>query len=74
MIKHLWFKRKVYGWGWMPCSWEGWVVTLGFVILLIPVMTRMIDWTDKLLSLAILVIILIGICYKTGEKPRWQWG
>jgi hypothetical protein len=23
---------------------------------------------------ALLVAVLIGICFKTGESPRWQWG
>lgn len=24
--KHLWFKRKLYGWGWVPVRWQGWLV------------------------------------------------
>ena len=24
MPQKLWFKAKLYGWGWYPCSWEGW--------------------------------------------------
>jgi len=26
------------------------------------------------LPFLILTIAFIGIAYKTGEKPRWQWG
>ena len=27
-----------------------------------------------LLPITLLTITLIRICYKKGEKPRWQWG
>lgn len=32
-----WFKRKLYGWGWTPATWQGWIITciyIGLVILL----------------------------------------
>lgn len=38
-----WFKAKEYGWGWVPCSLEGWVATLlfafGYAFLLISFMS-----------------------------------
>jgi hypothetical protein len=27
-----------------------------------------------LLSIAILIIALFGVCYAKGETPRWRWG
>jgi hypothetical protein len=30
--------------------------------------------TEFLVETAVLVGLLIFICYKKGEKPRWQWG
>lgn len=33
--KKLWFCTKRYGWGWRPCSMEGWLVTLGFIALVL---------------------------------------
>ena len=30
--KKLWFRAKCYGWGWYPCSWEGWLVILIWAI------------------------------------------
>ncbi|MCX6717702.1 MAG: hypothetical protein NTU76_03445 [Candidatus Taylorbacteria bacterium] len=27
-MSKLWFKRKTYGWGWVPSSWEGWFVVI----------------------------------------------
>ena len=30
-----WFKRKLYGWGWTPATWQGWLVLAVFVVLMI---------------------------------------
>jgi hypothetical protein len=77
-----WFKRKLYGWGWTPARWQGWLVIGVFILLIVADFSR-IDATqhsgsDTLLNFApnalVLVLVLIGICYKTGESPRWQWG
>lgn len=28
-----WFKRKLYGWGWIPVKWQGWlVIVIGLAI------------------------------------------
>jgi len=32
------------------------------------------EWFKNLLAIFFMVGILIYICYKKGEKPRWQWG
>ncbi len=79
--QHLWFKAKLYGWGWTPVTWQGWVVILVYVALVLPIAYTIEDNTitstivlTRILPIAILTGILIGICYKTGEKPRWQWG
>jgi hypothetical protein len=26
-----WFKRKRYGWGWTPTTWQGWAVVVALV-------------------------------------------
>jgi uncharacterized membrane protein YhaH (DUF805 family) len=81
----LWFKRKLYGWGWAPATWEGWMVLLVYVALLVAlVVTREKDIPgnpdsgSNILTFAIPVIVLtilvITICYWKGEKPKWQWG
>ena len=78
----LWFKRKRYGWGWTPCSWEGWLVLAAYLILMIDTFKN-IDavqhsGSDTLINFAprfiILTLALIFICYKKGEKPKWSWG
>lgn len=77
----LWFKRKLFGWGWMPVRWQGWVVILVYIgVLLALSLTIDENSSDReamftlLLPLAILTAMLIRICYKKGEKPKWMWG
>lgn len=80
-----WFKAKLYGWGWTPAKWQGWVVTLVYVVLVLTlVFTREEsilgnpDSGSNFLTFALPIIIFtslfIYICYKKGERPHWQWG
>ncbi|MCM2339307.1 MAG: GPI inositol-deacylase [Burkholderiales bacterium] len=75
-IKKIWFKRKLYGFGWYPVTWEGWLTTLVWVLLFSFSMMTMNDheWLKNFVVIILSVIVLIYICYKKGEKPRWQWG
>lgn len=79
--KNLWFKRKLYGWGWTPVTWQGWSVVLLYVVLL-TALALTIDESSPpneiaflfILPAILLTITLIRICYRMGEKPKWQWG
>ena len=31
----IWFKAKMYGWGWQPQSWEGWLVLTMYLVAVI---------------------------------------
>jgi len=78
----IWFRRKIYGWGWCPCTWQGWLFLLAWVGLFV----RLFILTDKashsisdfligmIVPVAMLFIILFLVCYGKGEKPRWSWG
>ncbi len=83
--KGYWFKRKVYGWGWTPVRWQGWLVTLVYIALIsIILVTREDvipgnpDSGSNFLTFALPIILLtaalIFIAYKKGERPKWQWG
>lgn len=82
---HYWFKRKVYGWGWVPATCQGWSATLLYIVLIfILVLVREEDIPGNLdsgsnflvfgLPIIILTALFILIVYKKGEKPKWQWG
>ncbi len=81
-MKKLWFKAKNYGYGWYPCSWEGGIVTLIYVLFLIGLFgfsdLDSYSGRDAILKIFVPVIIvtsvLVVICFKTGERPRWRWG
>ncbi|MAF50537.1 MAG: hypothetical protein CMH64_00435 [Nanoarchaeota archaeon] len=72
-----WFKRKKYGWGWRPSSKEGWLVT-GVYIILIIFLANYFTKRDQISLLfetfIVLTLIFIVIAWKTGEKPKWNWG
>lgn len=84
--EHYWFKRKIWGWGWVPATREGWLVTFLYgelTILVVSVVNETpIDGnpdsgTNLLvrgLPLMLLTLGFIYIVYKKGEKPKWQWG
>ena len=83
--EHYWFKRKVWGWGWVPATWQGWFVTfiyIAIVFLLVLSREETIpgnpDSGSNFLVLGLPIILLTAlflfITYKKGEKPKWQWG
>lgn len=78
---HFWFKRKLYGWGWTPVTWQGWGITLIYIVGIIAA-SLTIDKNSPIreimftavLPIVLLTIAFIRIAYKKGESPRWQWG
>jgi len=74
MKKPLWFKAKNYGWGWYPSSWQGWlilIVYLGYLLYRGKTTQALFDSTSSFIFATILLII---VCFLTGEKPEWRWG
>ena len=80
-----WFKRKVWGWGWVPARWAGWLVIIVWVAILglgevwfINRAEHVTLTTPNIIAFIVFVIlmvaVLIWVCYKKGEKPKWSWG
>ncbi len=80
-----WFKRKIWGWGWVPVTWQGWCATalyLVFVFLLVYSREEAIPGNPDSgsnflvfgLPFIVLTALFLLIAYKKGEKPKWQWG
>jgi len=82
MKKQLWFKAKNYGWGWTPCSWQGWLLLLVYLVDIIWNFYRLDEFSHSnsdtirpfIIQTFLATILLIIVCYKTGEKPSWRWG
>ena len=72
-----WFRAKRYGWGWgLPLTWQGWLV-LGTYITLTVFGALLFAHTHNMALLAgfvVLTLLLVVICWLTGERPRWRWG
>lgn len=78
----LWFKAKRYGWGWTPYTWQGWLVTIMFVlaVAITAYLYRLLPLTEAEFAAVYIptvvahALVLIGVCAYTGETPRWRWG
>ena len=73
-----WFPAKRYGWGWgPPCTWQGWVVLVIFLLLTIPcvvLVPRAWRPQGQIAAVTLLSLLLIMVCRIKGEPPRWRWG
>lgn len=80
--KNYWFVAKRYGYGWTPATWQGWAVFLVWLAAVLAALLCIRQAEPKSLATDLLGVgftlasmaVLIAICYKTGEKPRWRWG
>lgn len=82
-MQKYWFKQKRYGYGASPSSWQGWALTIGYVV----VLAAMCAWVAEratrgessivtMLALTtVLTVIFVGIAWRTTEGGfRWRWG
>jgi drug/metabolite transporter (DMT)-like permease len=75
--KGYWFKRKLFGWGWVPVRWQGWLVI--FISLIFCFAGIYIGETDDapgaaFIGILLMIAIIFFFGFWKGEKPRWQWG
>lgn len=78
-----WFKRRRYGWGFIPVTWQGWVAVGGYVIIVVALVPAFLDAPEAnaareagffvlFLTLATAGLILLSL--NKGPKPKWRWG
>lgn len=77
---HYWFKRKRYGWGWTPTSWQG----FASIILLIAaalassyvfrIETDDANWPGFLVSVVLISGLFSVLVSKKAPDPHWRWG
>lgn len=76
-------KRRRYGWGWTPVTWQGWLlIGAQIAIILIaatflpskpaqPTLGELIAFF-AILVLAIATIVVVALI--SSPKPAWRWG
>jgi hypothetical protein len=79
-MQHYWFKPKRYGYGAAPSSWQGWVATVIYVV----VMFGLSGWLatgngQNIIAFCVLAlivtIIFVVLAWRTTEGGwRWRWG
>lgn len=87
MEKKNWFVPKSYGWGLAPICWQGWVVTLfyiGLMVLYIGYAYDLFQNVDQItvgdVPKMIFDLLVSGVVFvymmegKTEGKVRWYWG
>jgi hypothetical protein len=79
MTKKLWFKAKRYGYGWTPCTWQGWLCIALYVAFLVYDVQKYSHVTRGvpgafLVHVFIATAVLIFVSWYKGEKASWRWG
>ena len=76
--RRLWFGAHRYGYGWKPATWEGWLVLIAYLGLVVVchvlVARHMLNLPAFFACIAIVTGALVALCWIKGEKPRWRWG
>lgn len=76
-----WFKRKLFGWGWTPVTWQGWLATIGYVALIF-IFAASVDENSSvreyfftfILPFILLTITFFRILHIKAPEPKWTWG
>jgi hypothetical protein len=77
-----WFKRKRFGYGWTPSTWQGWLIIGMYVAL---VLLGALFFTrdsapeseNALVFFTVLFVAtstLLAITHYTAPKAKWRWG
>jgi tetrahydromethanopterin S-methyltransferase subunit C len=72
-----WFAPKRYGMGTgRPISWQGWALTIGFVLLVIGISVRLKDHPPQMIAalIPVVVVYLVISARTTRGGWRWRWG
>jgi hypothetical protein len=67
--RKIWFKAKRYGIGWNPGTWQSWLITALFVLIVYVEFYRLgLSLVVRFILLFILIAAYLTIVVKTGEE------
>ncbi len=77
-----WFRPKQYGYGATPVTWQGWVITIAAVIVLVAATYSLTSlsaislwfWAALLVDAVVVATLLVVSRQKTDGEWRWRWG
>lgn len=78
-----WFKRRRYGYGWVPTTWQGGLVVAVFLVVLFLGLVLLKDVPENTYTKEVgyyfalafgAAILMILISYLKGPTPKWRWG
>jgi hypothetical protein len=81
-----WFKRRRYGFGWTPTTWQGWLILVVYIVAMVAVALMMgvtgsntyrhsLQFVEPFLFVFVVAtIILIAILSAKSPSPKWRWG
>ncbi|MDZ7786112.1 MAG: hypothetical protein U5L95_03260 [Candidatus Saccharibacteria bacterium] len=78
-----WFKRRRYGYDWIPVTWQGWLVIAIYLVLILLGSLFLAREGDDPSAGDLLVFFttlfvatgtLLVVTFYTGPKPKWRWG
>ena len=81
--KAYWFKRRRYGYGWTPATWQGMLSLLVFLVVVVGGGFMIADtpkgqFTAGIAAYIIAVLLasagLAIISIIKGPPPKWRWG
>lgn len=81
--KKYWFKRRRYGYGWTPVTWQGWATIIIYLFALLGYAFTMDEASpegtleDVYTYLGVvfaMTIVLIIVTSVKGPRPKWRWG
>lgn len=81
--KDYWFKRRRYGYGWTPVTWQGGLAVLAFVAIALGGALMIADTPEGeftmevgvyILAVLLSAVTLVRLGYTKGPAPRWRWG
>lgn len=71
-----WFVPRRYGYGATPVTWQGWAITIGFILFALAVLRIFKDdgGMQMIIIFPATILLLVVTAKTTRGGWRWRWG